>query len=178
MSGNGEPYVGMTHELPRSAWLLAWSCLAGQLLLVTRSGLASSDLVIVSMVVGGLVVGWVSAGVLRARTVRLWLASVLFILALGVDLVALVDGADDLLLRVASLVTSVVQLAALVVFCRTEWFAWQRGRPPVEHGPPIGSLVTIGVVVGVLGGLAEPADDGFNVEINVAEAGPTGQLRR
>ena len=70
-------------------------------------------------------------------------------------------------------------IAAFAQFCRSDYFRWQRDRP-AEQGPAIGQLVTIGVVVGVLGGLVGPVDGqgGVNVDISVVEPGPGGQLRR
>lgn len=46
-----------------------------------------------------------------------------------------------------------VQVAALLWFRATDWYAWQRG-------------------------LTDPVDDGLNGQVNVAEVGPGDQLRR
>jgi hypothetical protein len=70
---------------------------------------------------------------------------------------------------VFSLATTAVALAGLARFHRTDWYAWQRKKPPAHDGAPIGQVVAIGVLVGVLGGLIGPVDDGLDVRISVAD---------
>jgi hypothetical protein len=163
---------GATPPLPRSIWVVAWASLAGQAVVLARQGDLLDDEVslILTVVLGGLVVGYVSAGVVRARTVRLVLAFVVLVLSLVGDLVDLVS-VDDLAqaaLTVLSLATTAVALAGLVRFRRTDWYAWQRTKPSSHQGATIGRLVAIGVLVGALGGLIGPVDDSLDVRISAA----------
>ena len=162
-----------TPPLPRSIWLVAWASLAGQGVLLVRQGIRLGDelSLLVSVVLGGLLVGYVSAGVVRARTVRLVLAWVVLALSALMELVGLVSFGEEgrPVFAVLSLATTAVALAGLTRFRRTDWYVWQRTKPPAHQGAPIGQLVTIGVLVGVLGGLAGPVDDGPDVHIRVAD---------
>lgn len=95
------------------------------------------------------------------------------VLLLGVigGLVGLVSD-DDLgqtALAVLSLATTAAALAGLARFRRSDWYAWQRTRPSAHEGAPIGQLVAIGVLVGALGGLIGPVDDGLDVRVNVGD---------
>ncbi len=169
----GVEQPGATPPLPRSIWVVAWASLAGQAVLLVRQGGRLDDEVslVLSVVLGALLVGYVSAGVVRARTVRLVLAWVVLVLSVIGELVGLVS-VDDLgqaALAVLSLATTAVALAGLARFRRTDWYAWQRTKPSAPEGAPIGQLVAIGVLVGVLGGLTGPADDGLDVRISVAD---------
>ena len=172
---------GTTPPLPRSIWVVAWASLAGQVVLLVRRGGRVDDEVslLLSMVLGALLVGYVSAGVVRARTVRLVLAWVVLVLGSISGLVGLVsvDDPGRAALTVLSLATTAAALAGLVRFRRTDWYAWQRMKPSVHEGAPIGRLVVIGVLVGVLGGLTGPVEDGLDVRIRVADP-LLGQLHR
>ena len=169
--GVGQP--GATPPLPRSIWVVAWASLAGQAPLLARRGGRLDDEVslVLSVVLGALLVGYVSAGVVRARTFRLVLAWVVLGLSGIGELVGLVS-VDDLgqtAVAVLSLATTAVALAGLARFHRTDWYAWQRTKPSTHEGAPIGQLVAIGVLVGVLGGLPGPVDDGLDVRVSVAD---------
>jgi len=164
---------GTTPPLPRSMWVLAWAPLAGQALWLVEQGVRLDDAVslVVSVVLGALLFGYVSAGVVRARTFRLVLAWVVLVLVLIGELVGLVFG-DDVRqggFAVLALATAALALAGLATFHRTEWFAWQRTKPPAHEGAPIGQLVAIGVLVGVLGGLIGPMDNGLDVPVAVSD---------
>lgn len=169
--GAGQP--GVAPPLPSSIWVVAWASVAGQAVLLARQGVRPDDeaSLVVSVVLGALVVGYVSAGVVRARTVRLVIAWVVLVLSLLIELVALVSADDpgQAALIALSLVTSALALAGLVRFRRTAWYAWQRTKPSAHERAPIGQLVAIGMLVGVLGGLIGPVDDGFDVRISVAD---------
>lgn len=169
----GAEQSGAAPPLPSSIWVVAWASLAGQAVLLARQGVRDDDEValVLSVVLGALVVGYVSAGVVRARTVRLAIAWVVLVLGLIAQLVGLVS-VDDLAkaaLVALSLATSALALAGLARFRRTEWYAWQRTKPSAHRGAPIGPLVAMGVLVGVLGGLIGPVDDGIDVRISVAD---------
>jgi hypothetical protein len=168
----GVEQPGATPPLPHSIWVVAWASLAGQAVVLFRQGGRLGDEVslVLSVVLGALLVGYVSAGVVRARTVRLVVAWVVLILAGIGGLVGLisVDDAGQIALVVLSLATTAVALAGLARFHRSDWFAWQRSRPSTQEGAPIGQLVAIGVLVGVLGGVVGPVDDGLDVRVNVA----------
>lgn len=142
--------------------MVAWASLVGQTaILLWRGGRGDDDetSVLISMVLGALVVGYVSAGVVRARTVRLVLAWVVLVLSGVAELIALafVDDLARAAFYAFSLGTTVVALAGLVRFRRSDWYAWQRTRPPTYVGAPIRHLVAIGVLVGVLGGWQVPS---------------------
>ncbi len=161
---------------------MSWGWLAGQVVSVAQRGFQDNGavLAVVSMLLSGLVVGWFAAGVLRGRAARVVVVWVLAVLLAVLELVALFvsDGFGELLRTLAALATSLVTIAALAQFCRSGYYRWQRDRP-AEQGPPIGQLVAIGVVMGVLGGLVGPVDgQGVNVNISVAGSGPEDQLRR
>jgi len=161
---------GGTPPLPRSIWVVAWASLAGQAVLLMQQGGRLDDEVSVflSVVLSALVVGYVSAGVVRARTVRLVLAWVVLVLSGLVGLVPVDDLGRQTALDVISLATTAVALVGLAMFRRTDWYAWQRAKPSANEGAPIGQLVAIGVLVGVVGGLTGPVDQGLNVSIQVA----------
>lgn len=166
----GVEQPGATPPLPKSIWVVAWASLAGQVLLLVREGLRSDDQVSLagSVVLGALLVGYVSAGVVRARTVRLMLAWVGLVLGVIGGLVGLVavDGLSRAVLAVLSLATPVVALAGLARFRRTDWYAWQRTKPPVHEGASIRELVAVAVLVGALGGVIGAHDDGLDVELS------------
>ncbi len=174
MSGEGGvEQPGAMPPLPRSIWVIAWASLVGQAVLLVWQGSRLDDEVslVVSVVLGALIVGYVSAGVVRARTVRLVLAWVVLLLSVIGGLVGLVS-VDDLgqaALAVLSLAATAVALAGLARFRRTDWYAWQRTKPSAHEGAPIGQLVAIGVLVGVLGGLTGPVDDGLDARISVGD---------
>jgi hypothetical protein len=172
IDGGVEPRV-VAPPLPRSIWVVAWVSLAGQVLLLVQEGVRHDDAVslVGSVVLGALLVGYVSAGVVRARTVRLVLAWVVLVLSAIAELVGLglAEDPGDAALLVLSLATTALAVAGLARFRRTDWYAWQRTKPPAREGAPIGQLVAVGVIVGALGGLSAPADDGVQVSVRVAE---------
>lgn len=177
----GASQPGVTPPLPTSIWVVAWACLVDQALLLVWQGSRLVDEVslVVSIGLGGLVVGYVSAGVVRARTVRTLLAWFVLVLSMIGGLVALlsVDDVGQAALAGLSLATTAVALIALARFRSTDWHAWQRTKPSRHQGASIGGLVAIGVLVGALGGLAGPVDDGLDVRVDVADLprpSPTG----
>jgi hypothetical protein len=166
--GGEVAHPGATPPLPKSIWVVAWASLAGQAVLLLQQGGRLDDEVSLagSVVLGALLVGYVAAGVVRARTVRVVLAWVVLVLSVVGELVGLVS-VDDLgqgLLLTFSLTTTALALGGLASFRRTDWYAWQRTTPPAHEGAPIGQLVAIGLLVGVLGGLARPVDGGLEVD--------------
>ena len=169
--GAGQPRVAQ--PLPCSIWVVAWASLSGQAVLLARQSVQSDDAVslVLSVVLGALLVGYVSAGVVRARTVRLAFAWVVLVLSLIAEFVGLlsVDDLREAALVAFSLATTALALAGLARFRRTEWYAWQRTKPSAHEGAPVGQLVAMGVLVGVLGGLIGPVDDGLDVRISVAD---------
>jgi hypothetical protein len=169
----GTDQPGAAPPLPGSIWVVAWASLAGQVVLLARQGIRLDDAVslVGSVALGVLLVGYVSAGVVRARTVRLVLAWVVLVLSLIGELVGLVsvEKVGQPVLVVLSVAATVVALAGLARFRRTDWYSWQRSRPPVREGAPIGRLVAVGVLVGVLGGLVGPVEDGVDMRISVGD---------
>ena len=162
---------GVTPQLPRSIWVIACAALAAQVLLVIRHGGRVDDEVsqVLSIVLGALLAGYVSAGVVRARRVRVVVAWVVLTLsAIGglADLVS-VDGLRQAALGVLALTPAAVSLVGLAKFCRSDWYAWQRTRPPAREGASIVQLVVIGVLVGALGGYVGLVDAGLTMRVNV-----------
>ena len=118
------------------------------------------------MVLGALLVGFVSAGVVRARRVRIVLAWV--VLALGfigglADLIS-VDDLGQVAPAVLALAASAVCLLGLARFCR-DWYAWQRTRPSAREGASISQLVVIGVLVGALDGYVGLVNAGVTTRV-------------
>lgn len=146
-------------RMPASAWVLAWTCLAGAVLGLLTRGPSRADAVsvMISVALSALVVGWVSAGVLQARPVRFWFAAILVGLVTVLSLVGVVvqlptPEVVDLL----DLALTAATLGALVAFSRTSYFRAHRADP-ARPDPALARLVLIAVVVGMLGGLAAPA---------------------
>ena len=162
---------GVAPALPPSIWVLAWAALAGQVLLVARHGGRVGDdaAQVASMVLGAAVVGYVSAGVVRARRVRVVLAWVVLALGSigGVADLGSADGAGEAALAVLALVVGGAALAGLAGFCRSDWYVWQRTRPSTREGASIRRLVVVGVLVGALGGYVGLVDDGVTARVNV-----------
>lgn len=159
------------HRLPTEAWALAWVSLADQVLYLVERGPKLSDEpvgMIVSMLLGALVVGWFSAGVLRARLVRLVIVwAVLLLASAGYAVTALNSGAGW---TIVHLVMTVGQVVALWAFCRTAYFRGQRVAP--RSGPALGGVLGIAILVGALGGITAtaptPGTDGpTDIEIEV-----------
>lgn len=124
---------------------------------------------VLSMILGALLVGYVSAGVVRARRVRIVLAWVVLTLAfIGglADLVS-VDDLSQAAHAVLALAAGAASLVGLAKFCRSDWYAWQRTRPSLREGASIGQLVVIGVLVGALGGYVGLVDAGVTTRFNV-----------
>lgn len=172
MSGDGGvERPGVTPRLPRSIWVVAWASLAGQVLLVARHGGRVGDDAeqAVSMVLGALLVGFVAAGVVRARRVRVVLAWIVLTLSLlgWIALLVSADAPGQIAYAVLQLVAGAVSLIGLASFRRSEWYAWQRSRPPRHEGPSIGRLVAIGVLVGTLGGYVGLVDEGTTMRVDV-----------
>ena len=156
--------------VPTAAWALAWSCLAGQVLLLGERGADSSAVeMLVSALIGAVLVVWIANGVLTARTGRLLLVWAIFVLAALLYGVALLDasvaGASDW--RFVSFASSLVQLACLAWFTNTEYFAWQRSRPQAGAAG-LGGLILVAVLVGALAGvIGAPEDAPVRFQINV-----------
>jgi hypothetical protein len=126
--------------------------------------------VVVSSVVGALLAAYVVTGVIRARTLRLVFAWILLLLGLIgglVDLVTIGDVADAAL-SVLGFVASAVAVGGLATYYRSDWFAWQRSKPPAGQGASIRRLVAIGVVVGLLAGLIAVTGGGVETRLEIS----------
>jgi hypothetical protein len=154
-------------EVPTSAWVLGWACLASQLVALLDRGTTDADSALLSVPLSALVVGWVSYGVLRARMVRTWFAGVLLGLMALLGVVALLVGPSPW--DLVGAVTGVVAFVALVAWTRTDVFARLR-EDPQRLGQSFGALVALAVTVGALGGLTlAPGDErqGSGVHIRI-----------
>jgi hypothetical protein len=155
-------------RLPLAAWCLAWSCLAGQVLMfVNRGGSVRDDdwTVVVSMLAGALVVAWFSDGVLRARMGRLVVVGVIFLLVLLGNGLAVVDAGSSVSgWSVVHLAASAADVAVFAWFVSTPYFAWRREHPR-EAGPSLRPLIAIAVAVGILGGAMPSGEDLIHIEV-------------
>lgn len=156
-----------TYVAPVSAWVLAWASLADQVLGMLEHGVKADldGFTVVSMALGALVIGFVSAGVLRARTVRLAIAWTFLVLAAAVYAAELLGGGGAPGPTILHLVTTVVQVAALWSFCHTDYFRSVRRDP--RQRPPLGGLLLIAILVGALGGLVVPGENGVWLSVTV-----------
>lgn len=150
--------------IPKEAWLLAWTCLLGQVVNLAQNGRQDDNLLLPSMLLGAAVVAFFAHGVLRARMVRVVIVAILFGLGLLFFLIGAIDepGAGTMI----NLVVSAAEVAFFVAFLRTPYFAWQRTRPK-EPGPSLAGLVAIAVLVGAIGGVIGASDEGFRAEVSV-----------
>lgn len=155
---------------PPVAWLLAWLFLVGQATLLMARGVNSSGgaWVVVSMLLSALLLRWVVAGVLRARTGRLVIVWVLLsaVVSLGFVLLAV----DTVEMTAADLVTfafALAQLVALGLFCTTDYFKHRRTGREVSQAA-LAPLLLIAVFTGLLGGLtAGPEGDATSTHVTV-----------
>jgi hypothetical protein len=130
-----------THEVPGSAWVLGWACLAGQVVSFADRGATDLVSALVSVPLSALAVAWVSWGVLRARTVRTWLAAILLLLVAVFALLGL--AVDVSLPAVLGALVSVVAVVALLAYTRTDWYADQRTETR-RRIPALQGLVVLG----------------------------------
>ena len=160
-----------TPALPTSIWVLAWTSLVGQVgqLAFRGPGFENEVSLVGSMLLGAVLVGWVSAGVVRARTVRVVLAWIVLVLGGIAEVVAVFSTDDSTSVPAAlfGLATTLVSLVALSRFQGTDWWRWQRTRPPKDAGPSIAGLLAVAVLVGVLGGVMGVDEDGFSFTVNL-----------
>lgn len=160
--------------VPHAAGVLALACLAAQALALATSDTTMSDdgEILLSMALGGGVVGWVAAGVLRVRGLRTALAWVLLLVGAGISAQAVLDaiGLRELATTGVGLVLSVIQLGALAWLTSTRWASWHRAHPRATGAtaPTIEHLVVLAVLVGVLGAFVGQADDAmFRVHVDL-----------
>lgn len=157
--------------LPASIWTVGWAALTGQVVVLADGGLreANEVSILFSVLAGGLVVGWVAAGVVRARTFRLVLAWVLLVIGLVVELTSLPasDGFTEAVPLMFLFGCTVVAMAALLTFQRSDWYRWQVSRPPRGQGAAIGAVVTLGVLVGAVGGVLDPPAHGVHITLDL-----------
>jgi hypothetical protein len=164
-------HPGATPPLPTSIKVLAGVSLLSAVTPLVEQGVKQDAVsLVVSVVLGALLIGYISAGVVRARTVRLVLAWLVLSLSLvfGVIGLLLSDG-QDVVRALVSVAITAVSLGALERFRHTEWYAWQRTKPSTKVGAPIHGLVAVGVLVGALGGCVDGLDDTVHVSVQVAE---------
>ncbi|WP_244931782.1 hypothetical protein [Nocardioides sp. W7] len=157
--------------LPVSAWLLALSCLLTQVWDLLDRGPRTADDVSLwgSMLLGALVVGWLSLGVLLARPLRSALVVVVLLTTVLVQVEPLLKAvtAADLARALAAVTAALFPLGALAWYRTTSRFAWHRQHPRARTHD-VAALAMVGVLVGVLGGLATPDPTAsFSVQLNL-----------
>lgn len=152
-----------TPPLPQSIWVLAWVSLVGQVITVLGRGLGQPNAIsyLLSMALGIALLTFVSAGVVRARGFRVGLAWVVLVLSTGFGLLAVVNGGStvDVLTALLAVAINGVSLVALHRFSQSDWYAWQKTRPPATEGASIRGLLVIAAVVGALGGVTGAATE-------------------
>jgi hypothetical protein len=151
MSEISEPAETSGHvlDVPASAWALAWSFVAGQVLELARRGTQSEEAWPLSMVLGVLVVTLFAHGVMRVRWIRFWVVVVLVTIAPVGQLFVLTRDPSGWV--VVALALSLLQAGLLHRYTRTEWFRLQRDRTP--GGPSLTPILLIAALVGALGGM-------------------------
>ncbi|MDR7251397.1 hypothetical protein J2X46_000369 [Nocardioides sp. BE266] len=161
-----------TPPLPTSIKVLAWTSLGSTLVPLLDQGIKDDTVSLVgSVVIFAPLMGFVAAGVVRARTGRLVLAWAVLSLSFLFGALGLFtsDSADDRAVTAFSVVFTAVSLVALERFSRTEWYAWQRTKPSKKAGASIRGLVAIGVLVGALGGISAPPPELADMRVNAVE---------
>ncbi|MTB95722.1 hypothetical protein GGQ22_11555 [Nocardioides sp. zg-579] len=144
-----------TYDVPTSAWVLAWASVVMQLTALAERGAANGEAALISVPLSALVVAWFSAGVIRARMVRTWLAGIVLLLVTIGSVVDLVTGPP--LLDLVGTAAAVAAFAAFVSYVRSDCFAALRAdRDASPSG--LGGLVAVAILVGALGGLIAPLD--------------------
>ncbi|NHC24685.1 hypothetical protein G6553_16085 [Nocardioides sp. IC4_145] len=148
---------GQTCTVPPSAWVLAWASVVMQLVTLADRGTAGEQSALVSMPLAALLVAYVSAGVIRARMVRTWLAGIVLVLVVLASVIDLVTGPS--LTELLGTGAAVVALGAFVSYLRSDCFA--RLRADRDASPAgLGGLVALAALVGALGGLTAPVEPG------------------
>ncbi|MCF6379856.1 hypothetical protein L2K70_19765 [Nocardioides KLBMP 9356] len=150
--------------VPTSAWALAWSFVAGQVIALAERGPQDDSAWPLSILAGVVVVTFVSHGVMRARWVRFWLVVLLLVASAVAALFDLVN--DGWTAAGAALLgLSLLQLLLLDRFSRTEWFSWHAARRP--DPPPLTSILLVAALVGVLGGVLGASPDGIGAHLDL-----------
>ncbi|MBI4900726.1 MAG: hypothetical protein HY829_09640 [Actinobacteria bacterium] len=164
MSTTGAPPIAAEWPvIPVSAWALAWSFVAGQVLELARRGSQDESSWPLSILLGVAVVSFVSHGVMRVRWVRFWLVVVLLV---GSAVVALFDVVNDPTpVGGARLALTILQIVLLDRYSRTEWFARQASRRP--GAPSLSGIMLVAALVGALGGVLGSSPDGIGAYVDL-----------
>jgi hypothetical protein len=147
--------------------VLAWASVVMQLVTLADNGTAGEQSALVSVPLAALLLAYVSAGVIRARMVRTWLAGIVLVLVVLASVIDLFAGPS--LLEVAGTAAAAVALGAFVSYLRSACFARLRADR-VASPIGFGGLVALAALVGALGGLTAPVDssgpgDGVHLRI-------------
>lgn len=165
--------------LPGQAWGIPVLTLLLQLVLLLDNGVRPvDDLLPLSMLLTAVVVVWVSRGVLAGRTVRLVLVLVLYGAATTSYAWVVLVGPDRAGAAVR-LLLALATLGAVLALVRSPFHRWQREHHDLE-GAPVGGILALAAVVGVLGPLAVPDEPRIRVEVQVApqsHPGPAADRR-
>ena len=164
MSTSGDtPIAADWPAIPATAWALAWSFVAGQVLELANRGAQDESSWPLSILLGVVVVTFVSHGVMRVRWVRFWLVVLVLVGGTVVDLFDVVN--DPTPVGGARLALTVLQVFLLDRYSRTDWWAWQVARRP--GAPSLSGIMLLAVVVGALGGILGSSPDGIGARLDL-----------
>lgn len=138
------------------AWVMGGCSVAVQVVALLDRGTTELNAgTPISMVLGALIVGWFSSGVVRGRTGRT------VVVAFLVTLMLLASAADvERPLDVVNLALVIGVLAGLLAVRFSSVTAWWRAHPRAGRGP-LRTVLLLAVLTGALGGLVAPAESGM-----------------
>lgn len=138
------------------AWVVGGCSVALQVVALIDRGTVDLDAgTPVGMLLGALIVGWFSSGVVRGRTGRTVLVAILVTLML-VASAADVEGPLDVL----DLALVIGVFAGLLAVRFSPVTAWWRAHPDAGRGS-LRTVLLLAVLTGALGGLVAPAESGM-----------------
>ena len=164
MSTTGDaPTTADWPAIPASAWAFAWSFVAGQVLELAHRGAQDESSWLLSIVLGVVVVTFVSDGVMRVRWVRFWFVVLVLMVGAVVELFDVVNAPTPV--GGARLALTILQVLLLDRYSRTEWWAWQVARRP--GAPSLSGIMLLAVLVGALGGVLGASPDGIGAHLDL-----------
>jgi hypothetical protein len=181
-SAVARPSRDTSHAPPLPFWALAVAVLSvlGELALIGEAGVRSGTPGLpVSMVLTALGTVWVTYGVLAGRTTHLIVASVV----MGAVAVAacwrFLEGVGHPGWALGQALLALAAPASLLALVRSPYHAWQRTHHDVSE-VPIGGVLLLAAVVGLLGPLSGPEQDrdGVHVVVGSGSQGFSDPSRR
>jgi hypothetical protein len=166
---SGQPFPP---PLPVWAWGVGILSVLGELAFIGEAGVRSGNPGMpISMVLTALATVWVTYGVLAGRTTHLVVA----LLVMGVVAVAaswrFLEGTGHPGWALAQALLALAAPAALVALVRSPYHAWQRTRHDLSE-VPIGGVLLLAAVSGLLGPLSGPDHDRPGMHVVVGSGAP------